>query len=355
MRKYYPGITLFKLIGSLLVVLTHIKLPLIYAQLNKNIAGLHNFVAVIVPCFYVVSGFLAYQGWFNSKNRHLYIRRYLMWIFSVYIIFFLFYIIEHTLPLFWHYGFIPHFLFDQFKDLLEKFFIKGPNPALWFVPPLFFGVIVSYYFITRKKIRLVIVLASSGFIFAQFLSGTLRVLLESFISSTANILNIHIIRLSVQYLGFGLPFVLTGVLLGKYETAFLQTKANLLWSITLASVLIEGIYLHYFVVGTYHYQLIFSMIPIAILTFYNILNIKADGIRQYHKFLNAYTIIIYFCHFYLISINLQILGLKLPDVTTQQSGLCLLLTFMECLVLTALVFYIKGSLNIPLKKILSRT
>lgn len=355
MRKYYPGITLFKLIGSLLVVLTHIKLPLIYAQLNKNIAGLHNFVAVIVPCFYVVSGFLAYQGWSNSKNRPLYIRRYLTWIFSVYSIFFLFYVIENTMPLFWHYGFILHLIAEQTKDLLEKFFIKGPNPALWFVPPLFFGIIVSYYLVTRNKIKLALVLAATGFFVAQFLSGTLRVVLESYVGSTANLFSLHAKNILVNYLGYGFLFVLLGVLIGKFETAFLKIKPLHIWLITLVCVVAEGLYLHYHVVGLFRYHIIFSMIPITILTFYNILNIKADRIRQHHKFLNAYTVIIYFCHFYLISINLQILGLKLPDVTTQQSGLCLLLTFMECLVLTALVFYIKGSLNIPLKKILSRT
>ncbi|MFD1255268.1 acyltransferase family protein [Mucilaginibacter terrae] len=355
-RKYYPGITLYKLVGCLLVVFTHIGLPQIYTQLNKSIIGLHSFVAVVVPCFYIISGFLAYQGWSNAKHPHLYVRRYIMWITSVYLIFFIFYLLDNVVPLFVHYGFVPHLILKQSIILLDILFVTGPNAALWFVPPLIFGTISCYYLYTTKKLALASKLALTGFLLTLCMFGTLRILIESIFGPISFLSNTYVniaMAIIYKYVGFGFTFVFAGTLLGKYDNKFLQLNAWTLTLLTSVVVMLEIILLNYIAVGYHSYYFVFSMMPLSILAFYGILHVKLNGVLTYHKFINAFTILTFFCHVYFIDINMRILGYKLHHTTIRQTALCLLLTLMEGLIFTSLVLYAQRSFKIPIKKLLS--
>jgi hypothetical protein len=355
-RKYYPGITLFKLIGSILVVFTHIGLPNVYAQLNKSIIGLHSFVAIVVPCFYIISGFLAYQGWSNSKYPRLYIKRYVMWIGSVYLLFLSYYILEHVVPLFIHYGFVRHLIFSQAVKILDIFFITGPNAALWFIPPLIFGTICCYYLHSTRKLSLAAKLAVASFIITLCMYGTLRMLLESIYGNIAFLRNTYVnIGMAVfyKYAGFGFTFVFAGTLLGKYENKFLQLKAPLFMCLTMILVVMEIALLNYIAVGYSIHYFVFSMIPLSVLAFYGILKVKANWVYAHHKLLNTFTVITFFCHIYFIDINIRVLGYHLNGATIQQTTSCLLLTLIEASVVTSVIVYVQKSFKIPVKKLLS--
>ena len=49
MRKYYSGITVFKLVGSVLVMFAHVRLPGYYLELTQHITGLGALMAFTVP------------------------------------------------------------------------------------------------------------------------------------------------------------------------------------------------------------------------------------------------------------------------------------------------------------------
>jgi hypothetical protein len=356
MRKYYPGITLFKLIGSLAVVLDHIKLPSGYSEMNKQITGLHSLM-VVVPCFYIISGFLAYQGWLHSDNSKQYIRKYLMWILTVYMFFFGFYIIEHIIPQLVHYGFIPHLLRDQAIDILQKLFDTGPTLALWFIPPLVFGVVSSYYFESRNKIKLGIVVVAVAFILTVLLHGTLRVIIESYIGKLTALesrVSLTFIDLAIKYLANGLTFVFVGVLIGKYINQFLMIRAAYFIAFAVAFTALEIAYLNYALDGAYPYLLVFSMLPLAVLAFRGILRIKLAGVRTHHKYINVFTIVLYFCHVTLMNITFYVLDINVKTITTGQTFLCLALIVMECLTLTTATFYVQKNFNLPIKRLLSR-
>src|SRR5690349_3999591 len=100
MRTFYPGITLFKLAGAILVLAGHALL--IPSMMVMELPPLASFLMlegrVVVPVFYVVSGFLLYKGWSHARNPASYVRRYGVRIATVYAVFCLLFVLEFNVP-----------------------------------------------------------------------------------------------------------------------------------------------------------------------------------------------------------------------------------------------------------------
>ncbi|KGE19348.1 acyltransferase family protein [Paenibacillus wynnii] len=349
MRKYYSGITFFKLAGSLTVLVAHVILfryldHLPHTQMNF----IFNASKVIVPCFYMISGFLVYKGWSNAADSRLYIRRYLMSLGWVYVFFNLFFWLEFIVPAVTSGGLSPGNLFLQLKIAGIAFFLNGPFIQLWFIPPLLFGVWMSYLLYTRMSLRSVVTLTLLVYLIAQLLVGTLRIGLDSIAgglsfldSSYGNYLELF----AERYLGYGLTFVSAGVLMGRYEEKFLQVRAIPLSILAASLLVVETLLLFFFADWNSDYSLSLSMISSTILLFYGILRIKMVTIQKYHPFINGFSKVIFFGHIPLMKLNVLLGVGDLMGVGIVQGLVYLLVTLLECLALTYLFEFIYKSPN----------
>jgi hypothetical protein len=343
MRKYYPGITIFKFIGSILVLSSHIWVPHFYKSLAYYVTGLEQFFNIIVPCFYIVAGFLAYNGWSHADNPGQYIRRYLTWIIAVYLFLsfgYLSIVIGHQLL---KTGLSEPAVVSAIKVFMSDLFIRGAVPALWFIPPLIVGVVVSYFFERRKKLAQAITIASVGFIVAMVFNGIFRPLLERAFGDLQiyHINNIVYTKILLNYFGVGLPFVLIGVVLAKHIDWFMKIDGKRFAAFSLLFTAVEALILHYFIGGHFEYKLVLSQMPLSAWLFYGLLKVKNDKIRTYHIPLNTVSIVIYFSHHFLIRINMYLFDFNVRKLTTIQSIMFLLLILVECGALSAVILSLK--------------
>ncbi len=340
MRKYYPGITLFKLIGSILVVLSHVHMFQYFHEHNRENTGTNPFYNILVPCFYIISGFLVYKGWSHAANPYQYVKRYLTWIILIYSLFCLILLVRTVIGQ----GFNP----NTFFALCIAFFVAGPYYQLWFIPPLIFSMIFCYFFERRNKLRLAIILAACGFVFAQFMTGTLKVLTQVTIGDIY-LFHMKYSKLldgvSLTYLGFGLPFVLTGVVIGKYEEKFLRSRISWLLLISVLVFTAEFLFLNYLAPGDHAYFLVFNMLPAAILLFYGVLRVKMDGIKAHHAFINLFSIVIFFSQILFIHGNMIALKWQFSTMSWFQRVVIVLLTLIEGLLVTLFIMFLQKNVK----------
>ncbi|WP_374679429.1 acyltransferase family protein [Hymenobacter sp. J193] len=336
LRRYYPGITIFKLIGSLLVMQNHIRLSDTYMELNQHLPGLVQAASMVVPCFYMIAGFLAYQGWHHAREPRRYVTTYLRWVGLVYVFFCLLHFGTVVVPQL----VASNFSVQPLKVLFERYLVRGPYLVLWFIPPLLFGIFVSYALDSRQQLRKGVWLALAGFVLAQVLNGSLRVVVEAWFPAVIPLFQIkHMYLLgyaAANYLGVGFPFILGGVLVAKYEDVFLQIRARTFVALTGLCVGTEFLLLHWLVEGPLQYQLAVSMLPISVFLFYGVLHIQSAGIRKYHKLINTYSMVVYFTHMFLIALNAWLLGWSTGHLSPLQAAVCAGLTFLQTVLLTAL-------------------
>lgn len=340
MRKYYSGITVFKLAGSLLVLLAHIKLPPVYLALTHRLGGLAQAMAVVVPCFYMVSGFLAYKGWAHARQPRRYISRYLAWVSGVYSLFCAYYLATTTLPdLLTNYR-AHTSLASPLHMLFEVFVVKGPVFSLWFVPPLLFGVSATYFFERRGQFRLVCGLAALGFLSAQLTSGSLCALLDSMSYSPFWTSGKHALLLAqvvASYLGIGFPFVVVGAWVARHEARFQALPVGLLATTGMGLFIGEIWFLTRVGGASHQHFVVFSMAPISLLLFHGVLHLQVPSIKAYHGFINRFSMVVFFLHPFLIELNSWLGGWVPYKLTAGQALACVLLTLPETLGVTLLL------------------
>ena len=337
MRKYYPGITIFKLVGCILVVFSHGMFAHYIINLaNQQLRFIGLVLSEIVPCFYVISGFLAYKGWTHAKSSRQYIQNYVKWIAIVYCFFCVLFVIEYIVPQLLHNGLTVGNIILQSKILFMTVFLNGPYIQFWFIPPLVFGVIVSYWFFAKQNLRLGVTTALLGYVLCQFISGTFRGILADNIFMASKYMG-YIELFMTRYLGFGFTFVLAGTLIAKYEDKFLRSRVKvfLIPSITLS--IIEAIILYTFSNWDEGFKLTFSILPSTLLLFYGVLHIKWSSVKKYHKFINLFSMVTYFGHIVLLTFSLYVFGWHVNHMGTLETVGYLLLILLECFIITSLL------------------
>ena len=340
MRKYYPGITVFKLAGSLLVLIAHIMLlrymTLLPAQSLVQFASLAT--RVVVPCFYVIAGFLAYKGWSHAASPRSYIQKYLKRLLIIYGLFCCLFAAESIVPKLISDGLSAGNLFVQAKILLVAVFLNGPFIQFWSIPPLVFGLLTVYWLMERERTRLAIVLALSGFAGIQFVSGSLKTALGISAQSFSFISPVYLDYLSTlvtRYVGFGFTFVAAGVLLAKYEEQFLRIRIKLILIFAIIFTVLETFLLLRLSEWTTDYKFAFSMLPNSLLIFYGIIRFQSSAVQTYHKTINLFSIVTFFGHILFMRINLLLLGWSTSSMNVAQDFIFLFITLLECAAVTA--------------------
>jgi hypothetical protein len=330
MRSYYPGITLFKLMGCLLVVAAHVMLlrylELLPGQAFVQFSSLT--MRIIVPCFYVISGFLAFRGWNRAASARSYIKRYTLRIGMIYLFFFAFFIMEHIIPAFVSGGLGWGNLLLQAKIIAVALFLNGPFVQFWFIPPLLFGVWAAWLLLRSSRTSFSIALLLFAFTIIQFISGTFKE--WSFIPQEGYIYEAYLIPFLTRYIGFGFVFVLAGALAAKHAERFMQIRAKRWLGWTLLLMAGEIMLLFKLSHWTTDYKLTFSVLPGTLLLFYGILRINSGVVERYHREISLFSMVTFFGHIGFMRINLILLGWSSDTNHVWQDIAWLLLTLGQC-------------------------
>ncbi|GGD90966.1 acyltransferase family protein [Paenibacillus nasutitermitis] len=342
MRRYYPGITIFKLAGCLLVLLSHtILLRYMEVAPNQQLRFLTPLLGMIVPCFYVAAGFLACKGWTHTADGRRYVRKYITRISLLYGFFCLLFAAEHIIPALMNKGFTMSNLILQFKILTAAVVLNGPFVQLWFIPPLLFGIFISYWLYEKRALRLAILLAALGFLLTLFLSGSFRMLfqaeLDSLISNQDPLFG-YLKLFIYRYLGFGFPFVLAGVLIAHYEEKFYHARITPLAAAALLLTAAELVFLFRYAQWNTEYKLALSILPNTILLFYGLLHIKWPSIQTRHSFINLFSVVTFCGHIPFMRLNLLLLNWEVSTMSGLQDALYVALSLVECIAVTFLLY-----------------
>lgn len=288
----------------------------------------------VVPCFYVVSGFLAYKGWSKAAQPKKYIVNYMKWILLVYGLFCIAFIAEFNIPAMIHGGVNSVNLLNQFKMLVVAVVLNGPYLQLWFIPPLLFAVGISFWFLSYNRQRPVLVIAILGFVMSLLFRGTLQFILPDFLNFKDNEFFTFFMY---RYFGFGLSFVLMGVLLAKYESRFIQSKLRTWFAMSILMATVEALILMRFAKWNSHYALAISYIPSTLLIFQLLLKIDLKRVQPYHKFINLFSMVTFFGHILLFRLNSAAFNWQMDKMTIFQGVIFFLLTLTECWIITYLL------------------
>ncbi|WJH36951.1 hypothetical protein N6H14_15435 [Paenibacillus sp. CC-CFT747] len=189
------------------------------------------------------------------------------------------------------------------------------------------------------RLRLAGPLALGSFLVIQLLGGSFRpqgglvpVLLPFLNADQAGYLELGLTR----YAGFGFPFVMAGVLLARYEQAFLHVRLRpyLLPLIGLNAV--EAWFLMRYAEWSPDYRLALSLLPNTVLLFYGILKVRSQTVRRYHGWINRFAVVTFCAHIPLMALNLYVLNWKVESMSGWQDLAYLALTLAECLLVTYL-------------------
>ncbi|CAI6083532.1 acyltransferase family protein [Cohnella sp. JJ-181] len=350
MRNYYPGITLFKALGCVLVVFSHeLFIPLMATMENRQLSFVGLPLSTVVPGFYLVAGFLAYQGWTRADDPGRYVRRYVWRIAAVYGLLCLLNIGRQVAGAVLHGDTSASGLLALGKRIALRVFVEGAYQQLWFIPPLIFGMLVSYALISRRRLRLWAVIASLSFAAAQSVAGTPSGPVNAALSGLFGGEGMDVISaVAVNYGGFGLVFVGAGVLLARHEEAFKRLPVLRLLAFTLLLASAETAYLMSAVDWNEAYRLAFSTLPASVLMFYGILRIRWAAVKRHHRLLNRFSLVTFFGHTLFIKLDLLALGWTYVETDAWQGTLVSCVTLLQCAAVTYAWMRIDGRRRSPL-------
>lgn len=334
------------MLGSLIVMAAHIILSPYLTRLQDlpqwGLGYLFNGLKIIVPCFYMISGFLVYQGWSHAGRSRSYIIKYATRFTLIYLLFCLAFAVEFVIPVLIRDFNLPQLML-QAKIMFMVFALNGPYIQLWFFPPLIFGVLASFFLLTRYSNRVILTVLTASFLSGQLAFGTLRALLDKIFGGVplletrwGSYAELFIAR----DLGYGLTFVLLGALLAKHEEAFTGIRLRNLLIPSAALFMLESALLVIFIPWRADYSLSLGMLPLSAVLFYGVLRIRnRGGLQARHSFINLFSMVIFLAHIPLIKLNGWMLsGLHLSATADLTALGYFVITFAECL-LTAYLIY----------------
>lgn len=343
MRKYYSGITLFKLAGCLVVLLAHTMLIRYMNDFsNQQFKFLTPILGTVVPCFYVISGFLAYNGWKRAADARKYVKKYISRLSLLYGLFCMLFVVEHIIPELILNGLTLSNIALQARILIIAVVLNGPLVQLWFIPPLLFSMAVCYWLVYEMRaLRLAVILAIAGFLLTLFVCGSFipitNAIFDGFTSNDSSVFS-YVKLFIYRYLGFGLTFVLAGIWIAKYEEKFYQWRA---WPFIIGTVVLttaELLILLNYAEWSNDYKLALSILPSTLLLFYGILHIKWKAVQTYHAFINLFSIVTFVGHIPFMRVNLLLFDWDIASMSVYQDIIYLTLSLLECLALTVILY-----------------
>lgn len=208
-----------KLIMSFFVAAIHIK-PFSSISTIVNFYIVECIGRMAVPIFFSIAGFFLYKKIFNNQsNYYEIVKKYVLRIFSIYLIWSILYYIPYS---------DGKISFLLIKSFIIKFLLKGIFSQLWYMQSLIVGVILSTFCSKKIGIKNTLILS-----FVFFIIGLLIVPYYPYICRTISI-PYKIKRLidSMGYktgrngLFFGMFFITMGGYISKYQDLLLKKNVQ---------------------------------------------------------------------------------------------------------------------------------
>lgn len=138
-NSYIPGFDWVKLLGSMLIVLSHFYLYGIAGELlSTQVIGI---MGEVVPVFFMISGYLMYVSVTSRTQPYRYLLRYILKYGLVYFVLSFFSVAAVYLRIYFDMN--RFFLKSFLVDLCTLPFHPPFMTQLWFIPPLLFGLLVN--------------------------------------------------------------------------------------------------------------------------------------------------------------------------------------------------------------------
>ena len=341
-RRYYPGITLFKVCGAILVVLAHVAPLWKYGAVSQvqTLKYMAPF-SIVVPCFYVVSGFLVCTGWMRAANPRSYLKTYVARIGSLYVALVLLYVVRWLLPELADHGVSSLSALAIGKRIVTDF-LFGPEAFLWFVPALLLGLVVTYWLVQKRLLNKAMPFLAVGFLLCMCVNGTLRTAcaaIPGYAEFTANKWVQYGSVLLTNYWGYGLTFVALGVMIAKHEGGFGGIRLAPLAMLCAGLTLAELVALRYGAAWSGRAPLCLSVVPNSLLLFRGMLGWQSSASAQHHQFWNLFSAVAYLGHYPLLQVDQLALGVGSAPGDTLRDTLTFLAILGECLACTLIAAY----------------
>lgn len=293
-QTYIPGFDWIKLLGSMLIALSHMYLYGVAEEYvdTQTIALLGE----VVPVFFMISGYLMYQSITTKQKPYRYVFQYLLKYGSVYFILSVF-----STAIVYYRIFQDSGIFGLKSFLVDICTLPFHQPfmtQLWFIPPLLIGVLVNTPFWLRKKekgfafflipyVLLVIIFSVYGKHFAHI--STIQAITRwQFFPDVA-----YFLSRSVR----GLLYVYIGMWVAKHKTLCQKLKLRYGILLALAVTMVEWSLIYRF--GSQHLSDLNFTISVCIwssVLFLAILRLKGQCLKKHHAFIAIFSGIMYFFH-----------------------------------------------------------
>lgn len=292
--RYIPGFDWVKLLGSILIVLSHFYLyGIAHKVVDVQIIAL---LGEVVPVFFMISGYLMYRSVTKSSKPYGYVLRYILKYGSVYFVLSFFSVAGVYLQIYQEtdYLMVKSFL----VDLCTLPFHQPFMTQLWFIPPLLLGVLINAPIWLKEKEKAFLwvlipfvlsviffrvygsqlprnqalykitqwsIFPEISYFFPQLARGVLFVYIGMFFAKH------HKVCETIRISYFLLPFAILSFLELQLVRAYGSSELSNLW-------------------------LTVSVILWSSLMFLAILRIKGDSLRKHHDFITIFSGITYFFH-----------------------------------------------------------
>lgn len=210
-NSVYTGIDLFKLIGSILIIILHVIETTNYYVVELKVV----FTYFVVPFFFIASGFFFHKGLSRSCEKSIYFKKYIKNILFLFLIW----------ALLIYSPFVIHSYITQNPNestlkilllLFRRIFVIGPG-VYWYLIALLYSAIFLYFCHIKKNDKLIIFAMILGFLL-QFSYVCFKGVL-----SQISIFNLlfkaiyFVFSWENNFLMYGIPFMGLGYFISKKD------------------------------------------------------------------------------------------------------------------------------------------
>ncbi|MDF2539863.1 MAG: Acyltransferase family [Herbinix sp.] len=323
---YYSGITLFKLLGSIMIMIFHL-----WTQrfITEDYNYFMNVGQSVVPTFFLISGFLLYDSLNRRSNPLAYLRKRSRNYIAAFVIMQIVVLIQVYIPILLSSGITPYLIVRYIGDVILGFSFA----QLWFIPPFVLGTIISgllfIYKKERKFLYLIVITAIVAAAFYQFHPVWQKLL---HMENNENYKYIKsLLKIPNNYITNGVFLIFTGMYLSKHKEVLKKWRIAFWLPPLIALTWLESFVYHKVFLWSPPFNG-FMMYPWALFFTVFILKIKKPNLERYGYVLNTFTILMFFLHIF----QSKLIGYRLPPIVK-----CILIVLMNIVITLAVVTFKK--------------
>lgn len=293
-REYIPGFDWVRIFGATSIAFHHIFL----SQTLKQWFPMEKFrvmFGLVVPVFFLISGYLLFHSVTRKKNPYRYIKNYLLKYGSIWLALHFLRYLSHYIAVYKETGI---FMYKDFAFVMLTLPVReNMLLQLWFIPPLLFGVLVNGILFLKKKEETlgtaVVSVSVIGILLATY--GDYFCQLIGICSPGAEGWGKAVFVLITQLLQGNL-FVFIGMMLAKNKEKFLQWNYKKRILPVLIFTAAEMLFVYFKIQNPLDNAITISSLFWSVLLLYGMLKIKGQFLQRHHAAIAIYSGLTYFLH-----------------------------------------------------------